>query len=109
MTTFTPWWHGLRSISPIAIFPSGFLQVNRIVCLLFNLINLGPFSKETHWKQTVFYLENFIPVKKGDELYGSIAVKKCKENARELDIKISYHLDTKGSKPFHKVQYYKLT
>lgn len=70
---------------------------------------LGPFAKETHWKQTVFYLENFIPVKKGDELNGTVAVKKCKDNARELDIKISYHLENKATKPFHKIQYYKLT
>jgi protein arginine N-methyltransferase 1 len=72
-------------------------------------ISTSPFSKETHWKQTVFYLENFIPVKKNDELYGSIAVRKCKENARELDIKISYHLENKGGKAFNKIQYYKLT
>lgn len=72
---------------------------------------IGPFSKETHWKQTVFYIDSFIPVKKNDELRGSIAVKKCKENARELDIKISFNLESKNknAKSFNKIQYYKLT
>ena len=78
------------------------MYINHFYCI-------GPFSKETHWKQTVFYLENFIPVKKGDELYGSMAVKKCKDNSRELDIKISYHMENKGAKSLNKVQYYKLT
>ncbi len=107
---FTLWSLGLRFIFRIVIFLSESQQVQSII-LSIKLIYYfkGPFSKETHWKQTVFYLDNFVPVKKGDELFGSIAVKKCKENSRELDIKISYHLEAKNAKPFQKVQYYKLT
>jgi len=52
----------------------------------------SPFSKQTHWKQVIFYLEQDINVEKSEILKGSIAVRKSKVNFRELDVKISYHL-----------------
>jgi len=68
---------------------------------------VGPYSKETHWKQTVFYLNDVLTVDKDDVITGSIAVKKSTANPRELDIKLSYHINNKH----HKVdgsQYYRL-
>ncbi len=47
--------------------------------------------KDTHWKQTIFYFEETINVRKGDIIEGSIAVKKSEKNFRDLDIKISVH------------------
>ena len=41
----------------------------------------------------MFYLEHDLDVREGDVLYGSLACRKSKTNFRELDIKISYHLD----------------
>ncbi len=70
---------------------------------------IGPFAKETHWKQTVFYIDTFIPVTKGDEISGSFAVKKAKKNPRELDVKISFHLQSEKKKSFSKIQFYKIT
>ena len=32
---------------------------------------LGPFARYTHWKQTVFYLEDYLTVKGGEELSGT--------------------------------------
>lgn len=56
-------------------------------------LSTSPYAKYTHWKNVVFYLDHNLVVRKNDELYGSIAVRQSKTNFRELDIKISYHLD----------------
>jgi protein arginine N-methyltransferase 1 len=63
--------------------------------------------KETHWKQTVFYLNDVLKVNKDDTVTGSIAVKKCPTNPRELDIKLSYHLKNVHHE-CNGVQYYRL-
>ena len=75
--------HGL-----VAWFDTPFSNLTRPV-----LLSTSPFKKYTHWKQTVFYLEHDLDVRIGDVLYGSIASRKSKTNFRELDIKISYHID----------------
>jgi len=56
-------------------------------------LSTSPFSEYTHWKQSVFYLDQNLIVRPGDKLHGSIAVRKSKTNFRELDIKISYHIN----------------
>ena len=38
-------------------------------------------------------MDHDLKVAEGDEVYGSIAVRKSKSNFRELDLKISYHLN----------------
>lgn len=43
-------------------------------------LSTSPYSKDTHWKQTIFYFKDSIPVYKGDKLEGSIAVKKNPTN-----------------------------
>jgi len=45
----------------------------------------GPY---THWKQTVFYLEEYLTVKKGEEVYGVFRMKPNTRNARDLDFEI---------------------
>lgn len=66
----------------------------------------SPYNKDTHWKQTTFYIDLMkgnreevkkdtpvgIEVKKGDRLKGSLACVQGKKNFRELDVKISYNL-----------------
>ena len=59
-------------------------------------LSTSPFSGETHWKQVVFYTKNSVKVFKDDEIKGSIAVKKCVGNPRELDVKISFNLTNKA-------------
>ena len=66
----------------------------------------GPWDTPTHWKQTVFYIEDDVLVKKGDKLWGNIAVIKDKKNFRFINIKISYHFD-EDDKVI--VQQYKIT
>eukprot|EP00920_Eleutheroschizon_duboscqi_P015883 GHVT01037326.1.p1 GENE.GHVT01037326.1~~GHVT01037326.1.p1 ORF type:complete len:380 (+),score=60.83 GHVT01037326.1:716-1855(+) len=54
----------------------------------------SPFGRYTHWKQTVFYLQDVIAAEKGEWITGKIAVRKSQKNPRDLDIKINY--DFKG-------------
>ena len=37
-------------------------------------------SRYTHWKQTVFYMDDYITCKTGEEIYGVFAMKPNKEN-----------------------------
>ncbi|ORY47346.1 putative arginine n-methyltransferase [Rhizoclosmatium globosum] len=53
----------------------------------------------THWKQTTFVLAEPVDVNAGDVLEGTFDCKKSKENARELDVLITYvHPITKEKK-----------
>ena len=58
-------------------------------------LSTSPFCQSTHWKQTVFYLDHELDVRKGDVLQGSFCTRQGKVNFRELDIKVSYHLEAK--------------
>ncbi|MCJ1350576.1 MAG: type I protein arginine N-methyltransferase Rmt1 [Icmadophila ericetorum] len=54
----------------------------------------GPHTKYTHWKQTVFYLREVLLVEQGEQIEGVLMCKPNEKNKRDLDIKISYKLDT---------------
>jgi protein arginine N-methyltransferase 1 len=75
--------HGL-----VAWWDTDFSGMQRKVTL-----TTSPYCKPTHWKQTVFYFSKDIDLKRGDILHGSIATRKSLTNFRELDIKISSHVD----------------
>ncbi|KAJ8252077.1 hypothetical protein COCON_G00213890 [Conger conger] len=49
----------------------------------------GPQCTKTHWKQTVFLLENPIPVQTGEELNGRIALRKNRKDPRALLVSLS--------------------
>lgn len=53
----------------------------------------GPDVQYTHWKQTVFYFQEAMTVKKGELLEGHFSMSPNKRNVRDLDfkIKISFH------------------
>ncbi|KAJ2794089.1 Nuclear SAM-dependent mono-and asymmetric methyltransferase [Coemansia guatemalensis] len=55
----------------------------------------GPFSKYTHWKQTVFYTRNTLTVCKGDMIKGTISCAPNSTNPRDQDISIAYELEGK--------------
>lgn len=38
-------------------------------------LSSGPESPYTHWKQTVFYLDDYLTVKTGEEIFGTISMK----------------------------------
>jgi protein arginine N-methyltransferase 1 len=46
----------------------------------------GPKGRYTHWKQTVFYLEDVICARAGDVLSGTMHIKPNGKNPRDLDI-----------------------
>jgi len=50
----------------------------------------GPPSQYTHWKQTVFYLNDILSIKKGEEIRGEFSCKPNQKNPRDLDIVIEY-------------------
>jgi len=54
----------------------------------------APECRYTHWKQTVFYFDEYLTCKKGEELYGVFTMKPNEKNVRDLDFSID--LDFKG-------------
>jgi len=50
------------------------------------VISTGCLDKYTHWKQTVFYLEDELAVHRDDVLAGTIRVNRNARNPRDLDI-----------------------
>lgn len=54
----------------------------------------SPESQYTHWKQTVFYFDEYLTVKKGEEIFGTFKMKPNARNNRDLDFSIG--IDFKG-------------
>jgi protein arginine N-methyltransferase 1 len=54
----------------------------------------GPHTKYTHWKQTVFYLNDVLTVQQGEEAVCELTVKPNAKNRRDLDIELSYEFQT---------------
>lgn len=65
----------------------------------------GPRCKSTHWKQTVFYLEDTLVCHKGEELTGSLSCAPNAKNPRDLDIEISYNFEGAEQKWNHTQEY----
>lgn len=57
----------------------------------------GPHTKYTHWKQTVFYLNEVLTVQKGEDINCTMSVKPNVRNRRDLDIHVGYVLDTQDN------------
>jgi len=66
----------------------------------------GPRSKYTHWKQTVFYLDDQVMVNAGEKLQGNISVKRNFKNPRDIDISIALKLI--GAETYERTQDYRL-
>ncbi|XP_038636865.1 protein arginine N-methyltransferase 8-B isoform X1 [Scyliorhinus canicula] len=54
----------------------------------------APDAPYTHWKQTVFYLEDCLTVKRGEEICGTISMNPNAKNNRDLDFTLQ--LDFRG-------------
>lgn len=73
------------------------------------VLSTSPHCRYTHWKHTVFYMEDVLVADVGDHVNGMIAVKKSRKNPRDLDIKISYSFKPKhSSRPIENTQFYRL-
>jgi len=53
----------------------------------------GPESRYTHWKQTVFYMQDSITIKYGEKINGEFTVTQNKRNKRDLDIQLKYNFE----------------
>jgi len=54
----------------------------------------GPHTKYTHWKQTVFYIDQTLTVEDGETIVGQLTNKPNSRNKRDLDITITYKLNS---------------
>merc|ERR1719447_1489413 len=48
----------------------------------------APECPYTHWKQTVFYFDDYLTVKKGEELVGTFDCRPNERNVRDLDFEV---------------------
>lgn len=65
----------------------------------------APDAPYTHWKHTVFYLEDPLTVKKGEELFGLFSCSPNNRNSRDLDFEIEFQFDGELSKTTKKMKY----
>ncbi|KAF2735079.1 arginine n-methyltransferas-like protein [Polyplosphaeria fusca] len=54
----------------------------------------GPHTKYTHWKQTVFYLQDVLTVEEHEKVKGRLINRPSEKNHRDLDITITYKLES---------------
>ena len=66
-------------------------------CVLYYNCSTGPRSRYTHWKQTVFYLNEALTLHKGEVIEGVVACARNDKNPRDLNISFKYKLDGKTS------------
>lgn len=50
----------------------------------------GPLAHYTHWKQTVFYLDQVLDLKRGEYIEGDLVSKPNDKNPREIDVNIKW-------------------
>lgn len=69
-------------------------------------LSTSPYKKQTHWKQTVFYIDKPVEVLPGDFFEGNLNVSKAKENPRELNVRFEFKAGTTGEKS---IQFYRIS
>lgn len=72
----------------VAYFECAFTQIHKPV-----IFSTSPHAKYTHWKQTVFYMEEPLTVCPHEIIEGEISCGPNIKNARDLDIEIKYAMD----------------
>lgn len=87
----------------VAYFECAFTRVHKPLGF-----STSPFSKYTHWKQTIFYLNEPISICEGEELVGRISCKPNTKNERDLDISLDINFDGTHSKVIDKRVEYRL-
>eukprot|EP00041_Stephanoeca_diplocostata_P012417 m.207931 g.207931 ORF g.207931 m.207931 type:complete len:353 (+) comp18950_c0_seq3:199-1257(+) len=53
-------------------------------------LRTGPMEEPTHWKQTVFYLEDVLVIKAGESVTGRFSCTPNKSNHRDMDFVVEY-------------------
>ncbi|KAJ3412006.1 Protein arginine N-methyltransferase 1 [Chytridiales sp. JEL 0842] len=67
-----------------------YFDINFSACHKPVKFSTGPHAQYTHWKQTVFYLTDYLTVKAGETITGTFSLGPNEKNNRDLDITISY-------------------
>jgi len=67
----------------------------------------SPKAEYTHWKQTVFYLDEPMTVGQGETVTGTITVNRNAKNPRDIDIHLQTNLDGKAG-TCHNDKHYRL-
>jgi len=71
------------------------------------ILTTSPAAPYTHWKQTVFYIEDILVVYEGDEISGWLSCTPNTNNPRDMDIGI--YIDFEGKhNVVHKLHSYML-
>ncbi|XP_004364561.2 protein arginine N-methyltransferase 1 [Capsaspora owczarzaki ATCC 30864] len=65
----------------------------------------GPDAPYTHWKQTVFYLDDFLTVKAGEVINGTLSMKRNAKNPRDIDITLRVDFDGEHSSLHETIPY----
>merc|ERR1711997_1093806 len=65
---------------------TGFFDVRFSKCHASTGFTTAPFAEYTHWKQTVFYLDEPVRASPGEKLKGVLSVAKNPQNHRDLNI-----------------------
>eukprot|EP00326_Haptolina_ericina_P015602 CAMPEP_0181197010 /NCGR_PEP_ID=MMETSP1096-20121128/15792_1 /TAXON_ID=156174 ORGANISM="Chrysochromulina ericina, Strain CCMP281" /NCGR_SAMPLE_ID=MMETSP1096 /ASSEMBLY_ACC=CAM_ASM_000453 /LENGTH=387 /DNA_ID=CAMNT_0023286851 /DNA_START=65 /DNA_END=1228 /DNA_ORIENTATION=- len=56
-------------------------------------LSTAPHAPITHWKQTVFYLDEVLTLRQGEQIHGNIHVKPNAKNHRDIDIRLEVEVD----------------
>ncbi|XP_029474619.1 protein arginine N-methyltransferase 6 [Rhinatrema bivittatum] len=62
------------------------------------LLSTSPFLEETHWKQTILYLDEPIPVIQDTAIIGEISMTPSECNPRHLRVRLDYRIGSRESK-----------
>lgn len=87
----------------VAYFDCAFTQVHKPIAF-----STSPFATYTHWKQTVFYLQEALTVCNGEEIVGHIKCARNPKNPRDLDIAIDTSFQGKCMPAHSATQNYRL-
>eukprot|EP00891_Asterochloris_glomerata_P003725 jgi/Astpho2/3725/fgenesh1_pm.00060_%23_13_t len=68
----------------------------------------APWCKNTHWKQTVFYLEDTLVVCEGETIEGTLTCAPNARNNRDLDIEIQYSFEGRQHRQVAHTQQFKM-
>lgn len=85
----------------VCYFDIHFTQGDHVVSF-----STGPHAHYTHWKQTVFYMNDVLPLYKGESVEGQISCSPNQKNPRDMDIKITYTHKSGSAPPVTYKQFY---
>lgn len=85
----------------------GYFDVSFKACHKPVAFSTSPNARSTHWKQTVFYLEDTLTVSEGETISGEVSCKPNAKNPRDLDISLTYSFEGKHGEA-HRTQQYRM-